>query len=868
MARGERPSIKVRIYSLVWACALPAIVGFSLLTAHFIARERDQIRRDTLITARALIHAVDRDLNTGISVALALAQSPSLDKGDFAAFHAEATRALRPEFPGLNFVLHDRNSVQLLNTVRPYGGLLPDPGSAARIRKVFDTGKPVISDVFIGGALKRPLVAIHAPVLRGGKVVYCISVAFVPERLGQVLKEQRLSPDRVVGIFDSQGVIVARSHDPEKFVGKKGSATLLAQMPLKPEAAIESITLEGVQVYSMYSRSVTSGWTVVIGVPRSVVISEMLASIKWISCVVALLLLAGFGVAWVFARNIGRAVAALSAAALALGGRGKVELSERPMFREADDAIHTLQQVEQELEAHRNHLENLIEERTQQLQAANAAKDAFVANMSHELRTPMNAVLGMAHLLGTTPLSQEQSRYLEMIRASGQSLMGILNDILDFSKMQAGKVELHPVRFKLDDVMHSLATIMSVSAGEKELELCIGVDPDVPRVLFGDALRLQQVLVNLAGNAIKFTEKGEVAVSVQRAGDASALRFTVRDTGIGMSDEQLSRLFSPFMQGDLSFTRRFGGTGLGLTISKGLVDLLGGTMQVRSEPGKGSEFQFTLAFAAAEDTEPRPQCKLHALIVDDNQTSRIFISKTIQAWNWSSDSAATGEEALFRLRSDTHYDVVLIDSLLPGMGDMALIRAIQELAPIPVICMVNAYTRGKLMQEMAEARAAAFLTKPVTASSLFDAVQTALAPTPDAVRLPQEHALPDLHGVRVLLVEDNPINQNVAKGILEQSGASVTVAENGQQAVDLLGDIGYDLVLMDVQMPVMDGFTATRKIRDELGLSLPVIAMTAGVMESEREQCTSAGMNDFIPKPIDVEHMFATLIRYLPVGRR
>jgi len=806
MARGELPSIKVQIYSLVWACALPAIVGFALLTTHFIERERDQIKTDTLITARALIQAVDRDLNTGITVALALSHSANLDKGDLAAFHAEAKNALRAEFPGFNFVLSDRNSVQLLNTALPYGPLLPDPASAARIRKVFDTGKVVISDVFIGGALKRPLVAIHVPVLRDGKVAYCLSSAFVPERLGQTLKEQRLPPDRVVAIFDSQGVIVARTLDPQNSVGKKGAPSLLAQMPVRMEAAVEATTLEGLPVYSMYSRSPFSGWAVVIGVPRSVVWSEMLASVMWIGLGVLALLLAGFCAAWLYARSIGRS-----------------------------------------------------------LEQANMAKDAFVANMSHELRTPMNAVLGMAHLLGSTKLSPEQSRYLEMIRASGQSLLGILNDILDFSKMQAGKVEPHPVRFKLDDVMHAVATIMSVSAGEKELELCMAVEPDVPRMLIGDALRLQQVLVNLAGNAVKFTEKGEVSVLVQKMTAAPlTLRFRVRDTGIGMNKEQLARLFSPFTQGDLSFTRRFGGTGLGLTITKNLIDMLGGSIQVDSEPGQGSEFRFTLAFTEAADAEPpRTLSKLHVLVVDDNRTSRTFISKTIVSWGWSSDRAASGEEALARLRSGIRYDVVLVDSLMPGMDGMATMHAIRQLAPVPVICLVNASTRGKLMQEMAEASVAAFLTKPVTASSLFDAVQTALAPVAHDGEAAASLLLPALDGARILLVEDNPVNQNVARGILEQAGAQVTVADNGQLALDRLAGGAFDLVLMDVQMPVMDGFTATRKIRQELRLTLPVIAMTAGVMESEREQCTSAGMDDFIAKPIDVEQMFATLARHL-----
>jgi signal transduction histidine kinase/DNA-binding response OmpR family regulator len=865
---------------------LPAIIGFALLTNNFFERERRQIQQDTLITARALIQAVDRDLNTGITVALALANSPSLDSGDIAAFQRQATNVLRPEFPGFNFVLSDRNSVQLMNTVRPYGTPLPDPGSAQRIATVFETGKPVISDLFIGGALKRPLVAVHVPVQRDGKTIYVISAAFVPERLGQVLKEQRLPPDRVVAVIDSQGLIVARSHEAARFVGHKAASMLLAKLPFKMEDAIEAITLEGIPVYSMYSKSPASGWAVVVGVPRSVVFSEMFESIQWIAVFLVALLAAGLGIAWYFARNIARSVSALSCAVVTLGRQGGTSREvQRLTFREADDAITTLHSVEAELLRYRHRLENLIEQRTLQLQSAmeqaqtaNAAKDVFVANMSHELRTPMNAVLGMAHLLGTTGMSPEQGRYLDMIRASGQTLLGILNDILDFSKMQAGKVEKHPVRFNLDEVLHALATIMSVSAGDKDLELCIGVEPDVPRALIGDQLRLQQILVNLAGNAIKFTETGEVSVRVELVSRAPlTLGFTVRDTGIGMSDEQLGRLFSPFTQGDLSTTRRFGGTGLGLTISKGLIEMLGGEIAVRSAVGEGSEFHFTLPFSAADEAPPvipanAAAGRLHLLVVDDNQTSRSFICKTIEAWNWSCDSVASGPEALERLGTGVVYDAVLVDWHMPGMDGAQTIAAIQARmadASVPVICMVNAYGRGKLMQEMASIPAAAYLTKPVTSSSLFDTVQTARAHQHTGeVDAADAAPMPTLTGVQVLLVEDNFINQNVAKGILEQAGAVVAVAENGQTALDLLRAQRYDLVLMDVQMPVMDGFTATRLIRDELALTLPVIAMTAGVMASEREQCIAAGMDDFIAKPIDVEQMFATMQRHLNMAQR
>jgi PAS domain S-box-containing protein len=1027
-ARRPLPSIRTQIYTLVWACTLPAVVGFALLANNFFDRERAQIQHEALLTSRALMRAVDRDLNSGISMALALSHSPSLDRGDLADFHRQATRALRPEFPGFNFVLSDRDSVQLLNTVRPFGAPMADPGSLERIRKVFDTGRTVVSDVFVGGALKRPLVAVHVPVIRDAKVIYCLSVAFVPERLGKVLLEQGLPSERVAGIFDSKGVTVARTIEPEKYVGKTASPSLLAQMGRSGDAVIESTTHEGIPVYSMISHSAATGWAVVIGVPRSTVLAEMLASIRWISLVVAGLLAMGFGMAWYFARRIGDSVSMLSLAATALG-RGDDAASERereharPIFREADEALQTLHAVESELQRYRHRLESVIEERTLQLQSArreaidkelrtrtvmenvgdgiitinargviesfnraasaifgyateeavganitrlmpermrgahnagmkryldggaptvvgknnveleglrkdgstfalqlsiralhvegqplfvgivrdvteqkraemelrqameqvqvaSAAKDIFVANMSHELRTPMNAVLGMAHLLSTTGLSQEQGRYLEMIRASGQSLLGILNDILDYSKMSAGKIELHPVRFRLDEVLHALATIMSVSVGDKNLELCIGVEPDVPRMLFGDALRLQQILVNLAGNAIKFTAQGEVSVLVERAGGDGAalvLRFTVRDTGIGMSEEQLARLFSPFTQADVSTTRRFGGTGLGLTISKGLIELLGGTVMVRSMAGEGSTFAFRLPLTASGEEAPKPgkpAGRLHLLVVDDNPTSRSFLQMTIAGWNWSCDVVASGEEALELLRRGPAYDAALVDWQMPGMDGPAAIGAMQHQAPaVPVICMVNAFGRNKLVQEAATSSASVFLTKPVTSSTLFDAVQTALAHRPvGAAGADGDHpvaAARELAGLRLLLVEDNLINQHVARGILEHAGATVTVAENGEMALERLRESSaYDMVLMDVQMPVMDGFAATRAIRGELGLTLPVIAMTAGVMASEREQCIAAGMDDFVGKPIDVEQMFDVLKKHLPPAAR
>ncbi len=536
-------------------------------------------------------------------------------------------------------------------------------------------------------------------------------------------------------------------------------------------------------------------------------------------------------------------------------------------------------------------LQSLMIAAKENAEATSRAKSDFVANMSHEIRTPMNAVLGITQLLANTKMTLDQRKYLEMIRVSGQALMRILNDILDFSKIEAGRLELSPREFFLDDILSALASMMAVNAQDKNLELAFGVEPGVPKKLFGDELRLQQILTNITGNSIKFTSTGEVSVfvdlvpeSLDTVSGQLLLRISVRDTGIGMSEEQIAKIFSAFSQADASITRKFGGTGLGLAISRRLVELMDGTIHVESQLGFGTQFQVTIPMKMVNEeiivTPGREMKEMHLLVVDDSQTSRDYICKTIRSWNWNAESAGSGIQAIEIVKasklSSKPFDAILVDWQMPMMDGFITLKSLREILnknETPLIVMVNAFDRDKTMQKQASLYADAILMKPITGSSLFDTLHEAIVFRSDEQNnSPFNDVFLDeslrLGGARILLVEDNPLNQIVAQGLLEQVGAQVEIAENGALALDLLrlNPKLFDLILMDVQMPVMDGITATRLIREELKLDIPILAMTAGVMNSERDRCIHAGMIDFIAKPIDLNQMISTIKNYLPVA--
>jgi PAS domain S-box-containing protein len=509
-------------------------------------------------------------------------------------------------------------------------------------------------------------------------------------------------------------------------------------------------------------------------------------------------------------------------------------------------------------------------------ESASKAKSTFVANMSHEIRTPLNAVLGITELLTKTPLSGDQKRFVEMVRAAGRSLLHVLNDILDFSKMEAGRLELAVRPFRLDELLNVISTLMSASARNKDLELAIGIDEDVPNHLIGDSLRLQQILINLIGNAIKFTEHGEVALLIKLValtGKNATLSFRVHDTGIGMTPEQLARIFTPFSQADESTTRLVSGTGLGLTISDNLIRLMGGEISVNSTFGEGSAFEIKVPLQLDVSQQDKhlgnslPKRRL--LIIDDNATSRDYIARTVSTLGWQADTEPSAQNALEKLKTAAPYDAVLIDWKLADMDSLQLMSALKDshISQVPLILMISALVRSELLQAERDSPADAVMIKPITTSSLTDTLQAVFARqgTPRTDTINDAASALRLEGMHLLIVEDNQLNQVVARGLLENAGASIEIAENGQQALDMLrrAPERYHAVLMDAQMPVMDGMTATRIIRNELGSSLPIFAMTAAVMETERESYLAAGMNDIIAKPIDSHQLFATIQRYV-----